>query len=735
MAISPTVQAYQQQQMNQEGASSDQISFNKKFGEQAFRILNSKYPDVLKNVITFKVVESDVDQGSATGAFVLAKGKDVIYIPVVLNDGSIESCEMLYDKAEDTISPLIPQEVKRITSSNKLQGPSVAGKAPYVENTESIFRGMFRPPASSNPVLAGSSVAAAFAHVIPNEAKKALVTYFEKNSHTLLKVADFYPVEALGAKLAETAQDTADSLAAPKSPEIIRLGSLTKEASAALNEQDRQEVLSKGYTVRIAEDVDYPNNKVASTQNLACDVVTQLNLTEIAINAEVYGTAKLISIKGSDSSLRMTPCIIAGGLVVTQDGSFTRVGCMSRSLIVADYEDGIERSDILRFGAIDVDTAAQQYRSTSDKVEENVEKVENSQSNEGSSEIEIPGMHAHFTFWYPTKANQWKLLRCKDVKENNGSERSPYVVKYELPYSISPYYMEIRSATFENIEGSTFVKNKAYPDMQDTVGYVPYIKSGFVRIQAHDIVLPKEAYIMVSEKDNNSYLTSLSALHRIMRLSGERLVLNQVGTNDMTLRNTTTDKVAHFNDEASLVTHVVHQYGLSKEAVDMLIKKQDVLLFKEAFLQPSSVEGPGASIFDNKSQQPQPQPQPQFQRKPQVPAQQMEEGGGEEPNYNVNGELVDASAELSDEDIMDTGMLASLAGDDDIKSLLVDMNPQFSETVTNLGKSILVFTMNNKTIEDYYGRESYSTLLSNMRKVFRMLGEIVYDLRLYTNMK
>jgi hypothetical protein len=95
---------------------------------------------------------------------------------------------------------------------------------------------------------------------------------------------------------------------------------------------------------------------------------------------------------------------------------------------------------------------------------------------------------------------------------------------------------------------------------------------------------------------------------------------------------------------------------------------------------------------------------------------------------------MDAAADMGDEDLFDTGMLASLADNKDIKELLVDMVPSFGDTVTNLGRSILTFTINKKDLEEHYGREQYAGLLGNIRKIFQMLGNVVYDLKSYINM-
>ena len=114
-----------------------------------------------------------------------------------------------------------------------------------------------------------------------------------------------------------------------------------------------------------------------------------------------------------------------------------------------------------------------------------------------------------------------------------------------------------------------------------------------------------------------------------------------------------------------------------------------------------------------------------MQPQPQQPQQQP---------MQVNGELLNSAAELQDDKIMDTGMLASLVNNKDIKVLLVDHLPSFSEATNNLGRTILVSSINKKDLIEYFGTEQYNTLLNKLRHIFTQLGETVYNLKKYVNM-
>ena len=91
-------------------------------------------------------------------------------------------------------------------------------------------------------------------------------------------------------------------------------------------------------------------------------------------------------------------------------------------------------------------------------------------------------------------------------------------------------------------------------------------------------------------------------------------------------------------------------------------------------------------------------------------------------------------AEFEDPDLMDTGILASFANDPDIKDILVDYIPDFLQQQDKLGRIILLFSMNKRDLEAFYGIDKLSELLLNCRKIFKFLGNLVQSLKQYTKM-
>ena len=104
----PSMSPRTQQMQMAAGAGVDQATqmFEKGFSDMAYNVLMSRFPDLVQDVVTFKILDTDLDNGSAVGAFVVMRGDQPLYIPVVMSDNAIKPIEMVYHKALNIFLPL-----------------------------------------------------------------------------------------------------------------------------------------------------------------------------------------------------------------------------------------------------------------------------------------------------------------------------------------------------------------------------------------------------------------------------------------------------------------------------------------------------------------------------------------------------------------------------------------------------------------------------------------------------
>jgi len=655
MAISPIVQQHQQS-IVQQSNTPEQLTFNKEFGDAAYELLGAKYPRLLPYVVTFKVLEGEQDESNevSVGTFIISRNADIEYIPVVMHDGSIVSCEMLYNKTEDSFVPLIPKEVKAIVDDNRTSEHTLV-KNPSVENTQDVYRNMFRPPISSRPTLASDS---GIIESLPAGAKKALSNYFENNPKVLAKVASFYPVETLAAKLAPG--KPAEKIAAEEEvaqynylDKVVRLEDLTKEAAEMLSDEAKEQLLEVGYA--ITADIEEPAGVIPDVEMLE-SAEKVFNAQEFDSKTAVWGTGNLIMRGGIHT--RLVPCIISDREVLMQDLTFT----MTNSLLISDFKEGITDEDLVTIGGYEKVSAEALRRFAGD----------------GTTRLSVA---------YPTRGSNFKLT--------------------EVNYS---------AADTRDMDGAIWIS----PD----TCFTHDIKVGMIQAAGVPSVFPRKSYVRpVSYHSGSGFFRTIQELTTFLMKTATPLVLHYDGPH-INLTNKALDKTAQFTNEADLVKHLVTQYNFDKTASATLLKHKKVHLIKKAFDHGQGTSEQSLStMWGTAPQQGQAQPQMQGQA-------HLEE---EQPTEVIDESLLEDTADLGDPEMMDTGMIASLAHTDDIKSLLIDSNQDFKLTVTEVGKTILLFSIKKTEVEEQYGREDYSAVLHKLRNVFQALGHLTFDVTEFVN--
>lgn len=80
--------------------------FEQGLSEMAYQLLTQRMPDLVPDVVTFKIIATDVDKGYGVGAFVVSRGNSPIYVPVVMSNNAIKPIDVMYHKALNVFLPL-----------------------------------------------------------------------------------------------------------------------------------------------------------------------------------------------------------------------------------------------------------------------------------------------------------------------------------------------------------------------------------------------------------------------------------------------------------------------------------------------------------------------------------------------------------------------------------------------------------------------------------------------------
>ena len=683
MAVSPNVDAYMAQSMQQAPLQTAEDTFVKEFGNQAFNALRAKYPSIADRVITFRTLASDLDTSTAFGAFIVESGADVAYIPCIMAGGTITSCEMGYDKAADQFYPLTKENVQEILSANALSDAHILTRSPRVEDTKALFHNMVRPPVSSNVIMASERAGAT---ALPNRYKEVLATWLEKERPDILgKIASFFPVEELAHKLAKEVEPPHVKEACL--PSFLRLDALTPAVAEKLDAGERTDLLANGFITKTAGESPVAVVPVSGMTGQLLE--TELNLTVYSrhtfgdgnipldkrcityANRQVkyWPVMRACAVGISEKGLDHKPCLVCGPDILLADG-YVALDPLQKVLL-HDLCNAVCPEFLDRFG----------YVFGKGQLGKEIGKL-------GESDW----FHLHVI-----------------VPARNGF-------------------------TFLDLEGSFFIK-KSHASIQSIgddmivgsgsghvfeIRITPRIQHGWLR-QDNMLVVPENSrfFLSTSEMEHAPFLASPESLKDLFLRTANRLVVTSNGAGiDVTDRSA--EKTASFADRVDAAAWLHGTYGMDAgQARKVLDSKQSLVLSKTAF-------------ESGQPMQAVPQQMPVQMQMPTQGSMEMPVQGYDSPVFDPS--VMEQLAEIEDPELLDTGILATFAQNPDIKVLLVDYLPDFISAQDRLGRIILMLAYQKKELQDFFGSEKHTTLLSSCRKVFIVIGDLVTSLKQYVNM-
>lgn len=119
--------------------------FEEKFGQMAYQVFNSQFPDLVGSIVTFKIIDSNIENNSAVGAFILDHQGQFIYVPVVLSDNQLKPLDLAYVKDEDIFVPLTTEWIDEL-SKGTLNTLGEGVKMPKTVATDVDIRNIVVPP-------------------------------------------------------------------------------------------------------------------------------------------------------------------------------------------------------------------------------------------------------------------------------------------------------------------------------------------------------------------------------------------------------------------------------------------------------------------------------------------------------------------------------------------------------------------------------------------------------------
>lgn len=214
----------------QGGGGSLEEEFTRGFSDLAYSALQKQAPDLVKDVITFRVLETEPEKGMGVGCFIVAHGGEVFFVPVVVSDNAVKPLDAFYSRRLDRYYPLTPEWLAEANKS-QLSELGAGVKTPPTLQTDVDIRNLIVPPttgrysyaSADNPVDCACRHALARAEdrpklalrlmdaltVSPPAVKTAFAHMLKKRPVLLEKMAKFYGASAVVEALRPAAKTAA----------------------------------------------------------------------------------------------------------------------------------------------------------------------------------------------------------------------------------------------------------------------------------------------------------------------------------------------------------------------------------------------------------------------------------------------------------------------------------------------------------------------------------------------
>lgn len=203
------------------GNNPEDDAFAQGLSSMAYAALASRMADLISDVVTFKVLKTDIDVGTGVGVFVVLRQGQALYVPVVMVNNALKPLEVFYDKARDVFLPLTKgwlADMQKSTLGSLGQGmrtpktlyndvdirnvvvPPLSGRFSYASWLPAVLDDMatlLTPEALEKVAAAPALKFPTLLGTCTNRTKKAYAAMFARHPRLLKHAAATYGVTAL----------------------------------------------------------------------------------------------------------------------------------------------------------------------------------------------------------------------------------------------------------------------------------------------------------------------------------------------------------------------------------------------------------------------------------------------------------------------------------------------------------------------------------------------------------
>ncbi len=698
-----------------EGASTpEELQLKELLQQMSYGMLQSKAPNLMPYVTSFKPIEFDIESNRAVGAFSLDLNGVKIMVPIVMSEGKIKPPEVFYSEDIDTYLPLTDAWVQE-AQRRSIGDMGSATKAPPGLSSDVDIRALTLPPttgrfvyasyASRKPNLikavadADNNVKLAFSRYIANNKTvlKALVKYNGASCIDLLRPT------AQVTKVASKSTGPGWLVLTPRSSKQEFVSAFGNKYASAFSSACQKGVLVREFRKEagIAVDNEVPLSETMMSQS----GITEPNFPDVYNIADTAGkTHKALVIprpfyvSGTDSTFTFDSGRVTRPTNPEDSGHSTPryiVITPDKKVGIFDKLIGITTTESIADSQLIADASTYREPKNGDKLF-----------------LAMKGGEITNAAYLPDGITNVMALGEDDFTANYGKTKVIFTSSRAVKV---PKYIKHSESSGPGGAQDTIV----IPSW-----YSPISTQGSELVQSDYIVDPTVL---------NNYI-----MGRVVKLSHDTLVVKRASDDSWYLNGKYCEGLPELlTKAASLGANVEILHG-SVTSISPNSRRSYHLVSPRNIVKLSSIFGPS---------QPQGMPPDQMGGMPQqgmppdqiggmpqqgMPPDQM--GGMQQQVGQAGDQAMQGAANVADEELFNASAIATLIGLNPLNEAVAEELPSVEKALDSVARILLTVQVREADLTQQLGGKEYSDLEANLKRVLIGIGSILLTINKQKNM-
>ena len=617
----------------------------------ALNRLNMQTPELSQYVVAFKDLSTELPEntGIQIGMIILDVKGRYVYVPVVAKAGEVQILESMFDADTKKFIPLTRKSVQWMTEKGHLMGQ--AERIPATVARDPDLYDAIVPPKTGKFVYASEGRLGGFFASMPSHIKEATFNIINEDYELQQAMAPVMDIDIVTEFLKDDEPAYIGEMG-PPAPAVVT-------SAKGLNEEQIQEVMSKGYTV-----TNPPKSK------------------RVAVEAS------------SDQALTTLAALPHGRAVMAMKKNGSWVGVASVKPVVT--------------------YTAEHYKTNPVNGEESGSRDVSSigEPDVGFLAITEDG----YLLTDPKIVVNNAEIKYDDVMTKLTSKRLTEVSKgeYGMAFTGAGWYGPLLIDMVEKANGWTTINFEAGHGSPHSISIHPNIKTLYDFRGTDTIMSTSAMFYPLKKAEDNTMERDINMACIKRDIEMERMLPYQ--STLMHRNGVYAVDGTEIGGKPQIVEHLLNTWEIDVPSVETFVKKaesQQNVIVKMAAVRGGGRASPGSGT----------KVQPHYQQGLQPGSDDIQQTGNARQRAQGMATKAKSVKDVADRDVMEATLISEMLQNPDLAGSIREYLPEIKGAVDKLGRSLFLMRINTNKLSESVDAEALNNLFTATRNAYRILGE------------